>query len=153
VYGPPSEMAAPHHLLPVQGESTCLCCRTRDFRPRVGAWRFLAWPRRASPCYFGSCKFLLRPRFPRAHLASGPRAPHKTFGRSSACAAPLSHGEHVPVPTLPLTHLLACRTSIPLGFLAVYPADSGKALPIAWRGGGQLGHETSAFPRGLALHP
>ena len=25
--------------------------------------------------------------------------------------------------------------------LAVYPAGSGKALPIAWRGGGPLGHE------------
>ena len=33
--------------------------------------------------------------------ARGPRAPHKTFGRSSACAAPLSHGEHVPVPLRP----------------------------------------------------
>jgi hypothetical protein len=44
---------------------------------------------------------------------------------------------------LSLTHLLACHTFVPL---AVYPADSGKARPIAWRGGGQLGHERICFP-------
>ena len=52
--------------------------------------------------HFGSRKLLLRPRsLELLWQASGPRAPHKTFGRSSACDAPLFYGEHVPVPLRP----------------------------------------------------
>ena len=40
--------------------------------------------------------------------------------------------------SLSLTHLLACHTFAPL---AICPADSSTALPIAWRSGGHFGHE------------
>ena len=47
--------------------------------------------------------------------------------------------------------VVQCRSSLHIDNIdnrriAVYPADSGGALPIAWRGGGQLGHELIGFP-------
>ena len=64
---------------------------------------------------------------------------YNQFFRRSQRVHPRPEAYHnLPGRALSLTHLLACQTFIPL---VVYPADSGKALPIAWRGDRQVLHE------------
>ena len=61
---------------------------------------------------------------------------------------------HAPMPKCRINktthHLLACYTFIPL-VLVVYPADSGRAIPSAWRGVGQSGQEQIRFALSLEV--
>ena len=69
------------------------------------------------------------------------------LGLASPGVAVSTHTRDPPCPraarTRSLTHLLVCHTFI---LLAIYPADSSGALPITWRGGGQLGHKRICIP-------